>query len=86
MNRRRRRSAQVEGSAVHSVYTVQESEARQGLQEFMSGPVGKRPIAAGKQAVGDASRSPPHPSAKVVIYGLEDGPKGIPITNRQAAV
>ena len=46
-------SARVEGTAVHFVYTMQESEALLGLRELVSGPAGKQIaslIAAGTQS------------------------------------
>ncbi len=78
-------STSLDGTAVHMIYTMQESEARQGMQEFLSGPQGKQMaalIAAGKQTMGDAPQKPSDHPGKVVIYGLEGGPKEVPVTNR----
>ena len=77
-------STSLEGSAVRTVFTVQESEARQGMREFLSGPQGKQIaalIAAGKQTMGEAPQRPSDHPGKVVIYGLEGGPKEVPVSN-----
>ena len=78
-----RQSAQLEGSAVHFVYTLQEAEVRAGLQEFMAGSGGKQMaalIAAGKQSVGESAPPRAQSPGKVLIYGLEGGPKEIPLS------
>ncbi|MEP6535168.1 MAG: hypothetical protein ABJF23_07625 [Bryobacteraceae bacterium] len=77
-------SATVEGAAIHLVYTLQETEARAGLREFLSSAGGKQIgalLAAGKQGGRESAPASAESTGKVVIHGLEGGPREIPLKN-----
>jgi len=75
-------SVTLDGSAVRLAFVLPQGEIRKGLQELMSSAAGKQLaalIAANKPAAGDSAAKPPAAPGKVMIYGLEGGPKEVPI-------
>jgi hypothetical protein len=85
--------ASLEGTSVHYALTLDRTATLTRFASFMTDSVGKqfapllaaaRQIAAGKAAVaGNASGAPRPAAGKIVIEGLDDGPREVPLAQKQ---
>jgi hypothetical protein len=75
----------VEGTSVRYALALDREAALQRFDGFMTDSMGKQfaPLIAAARQMSARQAAAPRPSGKIVIDGLDDGPKEVPVAQRQ---